>query len=279
MRIWLKPLVLFLTLLGSAHGALGLELQGPLIQGGVVLGRTVPGTPVTLDGRPVRVAADGLFVIGFDRDAPETHSLKVGQELRELQIARREYDIQRVTGIAQRIMSPSAEDLARIQREAQLVADARRRDDARSDFAAPFQWPITGRISGVYGSQRFYNGEPSRPHYGVDVAAPVGAPVRAPAPGIVTLAQPDLFYSGGTVIIDHGHSLSSSFLHLSKVLVEVGQRVEPGDLIAEVGATGRATGPHLDWRMNWRDAKIDPQLLAGKMPPTAPAPTAQGDMN
>jgi len=279
MTIRLTSRALMLFLLACVQGTLALELRGPLVQGGVVLGRTAPDTPVSLDGRAVRVAADGLFVIGFDRDAPEMQRLQVGQEVRELAIARREYDIQRVTGIAQRIMSPSAEDLARIQREAQLVADARRRDDARTDFAAPFQWPITGRISGVYGSQRFYNGEPSRPHYGVDVAAPVGAPVRAPAPGIVTLAQPDLFYSGGTVIIDHGHSLSSSFLHLSKVLVEVGQRVEPGDLIAEVGATGRATGPHLDWRMNWRDAKIDPQLLAGKMPPAAQAPTAQGDMN
>ena len=131
----------------------------------------------------------------------------------------------------------------------------------------------------MYGSQRFYNGTPSRPHFGVDVAAPSGAPVHAPAPGIVTLAQPDLFYSGGTVIIDHGHELSSSFLHLSKVLVSVGQRVETGTLIAQVGATGRATGPHLDWRMNWRDARVDPQLLAGAMPASPPAPTAQGDSN
>jgi len=111
------------------------------------------------------------------------------------------------------------------------------------------------------------------------VAAPVGAEVRAPAPGVVTLAEPDLFYSGGTVIIDHGHALSSSFLHLSKVLVEPGQRVEQGELIARVGATGRVTGPHLDWRMNWRDAKVDPQLLAGAMPASPQAPVAQGDMN
>ena len=131
----------------------------------------------------------------------------------------------------------------------------------------------------MYGSQRFYNGAPSRPHFGVDVAAPTGAPVHAPAPGIVTLAEPDLFYSGGTIIIDHGHELSSSFLHLSKVLVSVGQRVETGTLIAQVGATGRATGPHLDWRMNWRDARVDPQLLAGAMPAPPAAPAAQGDSN
>ena len=242
----------------AAPWACALELDGPLVQGGVVIGKVAPGTRVALDGRAVRVAADGRFVIGFDRDAPVKHVLKAGAQTRELEIARRDYDI---------------------QREQSLVVAARARDDARTDFAAGFVWPITGRISGVYGSQRFYNGEPSRPHYGVDVAAPVGAEVRAPAPGVVTLAEPDLFYSGGTVIIDHGHALSSSFLHLSKVLVEPGQRVEQGELIARVGATGRVTGPHLDWRMNWRDAKVDPQLLAGAMPASPQAPVAQGDMN
>jgi murein DD-endopeptidase MepM/ murein hydrolase activator NlpD len=271
---------LFALLLGlAARGACALELHGPLVQGGVLIGKVAPGTPVALDGRVVRVAADGTFVIGFDRDAPVRHVLKTGTETRKLAIAPRDYDIQRVTGIAQKIMSPSAGDLERIRREQALVSAARERDDARTDFAAGFAWPITGRISGVYGSQRFYNGEPSRPHYGVDVAAPVGAEVRAPAPGVVTLAEPDLFYSGGTVIIDHGHALSSSFLHLSKVLVKPGQRVEQGDLIARVGATGRATGPHLDWRMNWRDARVDPQLLAGAMPASPQAPSAQGDMN
>jgi len=254
------------------QAGLALELRGPLKQGGVVVGRVAPGTPVRLDGRAVRVSQDGLFVIGFDRDAPAKQTLQAGAETRELAIEPRQYDIQKVTGIAQRIMEPSAADLERIAREQQRVNAARARDDARTDFAAPFRWPITGRISGVYGSQRFYNGEPSRPHFGVDVAAPVGAEVRAPAAGIVTLAEPDLFYSGGTVIIDHGHRLSSSFLHLSKVLVTVGQRVEPGDPIARVGATGRATGPHLDWRMNWRDARVDPQLLAGAMPVPPPVP-------
>ena len=263
----------------AAPWVCALELDGPLVQGGVVIGKVAPGTRVALDGRALRVAADGSFVIGFDRDAPVKHVLMAGAETRELRIARRDYDIQRVNGIAQQIMSPSAEDLKRIQREQSLVVAARARDDARTDFAAGFVWPITGRISGVYGSQRFYNGEPSRPHYGVDVAAPVGAEVRAPVPGVVTLAEPDLFYSGGTVIIDHGHALSSSFLHLSKVLVEPGQRVEQGELIARVGATGRATGPHLDWRMNWRDAKVDPQLLAGAMPASPQAPVAKGDMN
>ncbi len=274
----LDRLLLALLLCGPLP-AVALELEGPLLQGGVVIGQVAPGTPVSLDGRALRVSEDGLFVIGFDRDSPQSHTLVAGAETRELAIKRREYAIQRVTGIAQNIMSPSAADLERIAREQRLVNAARGRDDPRSDFAAGFSWPILGPISGVYGSQRFYNGTPSRPHFGVDVAAPTGAPVHAPAPGIVTLAEPDLFYSGGTIIIDHGHELSSSFLHLSKVLVSVGQRVETGTLIAQVGATGRATGPHLDWRMNWRDARVDPQLLAGAMPAPPAAPAAQGDSN
>ena len=274
----LDRLLLALLLCGPLP-AVALELAGPLLQGGVVIGQVAPGTPVSLDGRALRVSEDGLFVIGFDRDSPQSHTLVAGAETRELAIKQREYAIQRVTGIAQNIMSPSAADLERIAREQRLVNAARGRDDPRSDFAAGFSWPILGPISGVYGSQRFYNGTPSRPHFGVDVAAPTGAPVHAPAPGIVTLAEPDLFYSGGTIIIDHGHELSSSFLHLSKVLVSVGQRVETGTLIAQVGATGRATGPHLDWRMNWRDARVDPQLLAGAMPAPPAAPAAQGDSN
>jgi murein DD-endopeptidase MepM/ murein hydrolase activator NlpD len=273
-RLRLMILLLCTVPCGVLHA---LELEGPLTQGGVVIGRVAPGTPVALDGKALRVSPEGLFVIGFDRDAPRTQTLRAGSETRELAIARREYRIQKVTGIPQRIMEPTPDDLARIEREQQLVTAARERDDARTDFAAGFAWPITGPISGVYGSQRFYNGEPSRPHFGVDVAAPVGATVRAPAPGLVTLAEGDLFYSGGIVIIDHGHQLSSSFLHLSKVLVKAGQQVARGDVIAEVGATGRATGPHLDWRMNWRDARVDPELLAGPMPRPATPEKAVGD--
>ena len=136
----------------------------------------------------------------------------------------------------------------------------------RLDFAGEFQWPLIGPITGVFGSQRVYNGVPKRPHYGVDVAAPVGTPVSTPAPGTVTLAHADMFYSGGTLIIDHGYGVSSTLMHLSKVLVAVGDEVVPGDIVAEVGAAGRATGPHLDWRMNWLNVRIDPQLLVSPMP-------------
>jgi murein DD-endopeptidase MepM/ murein hydrolase activator NlpD len=137
------------------------------------------------------------------------------------------------------------------------------------------QWPLLGPISGVYGSQRIYNGKPGRPHFGVDVAAPIGTPVRAPAAATITLAQPDMFFSGGTLIMDHGYGVSSTFMHLSRLLVKTGDKVAAGDVVGEVGATGRASGPHLDWRINWFDVRIDPQLVVAPMPAGAQTPSAK----
>ncbi|MDX1434020.1 MAG: M23 family metallopeptidase [Gammaproteobacteria bacterium] len=254
----------------GAAAADSLVLDGPLVQGGLVVGRTLPGARVELDGRAVRVSAQGVFLVGFDRDALPQALLEVElpdgtRERRELAVRARSYDIQRIDGLPPRQVTPSAEDLERIRREIALVKAARARDDARTDFLGGFQWPASGRITGVYGSQRILNGEPRRPHYGVDVAAPVGTEVVAPAAGVVTLTHDDMFFSGGTLIVDHGHGLSSSFLHLSEILVEEGDRVEQGQPIARIGASGRVTGAHLDWRMNLGDARVDPQLLVGPM--------------
>ena len=244
----------------------GLALRGAMQQGGMIVGKALPGSRVTLDGSAVMVAGDGTFVIGFDRDAKSSAELVVtpsaGEAVRQsLAVSPRDYAIQRIEGIAKKIMSPSEASLIRIRSETAEVKQARAQLLSRMDFSGRFQWPLVGPISGVYGSQRVYNGVPKRPHYGVDVAAPTGTPVSTPAPGLVTLAHPDMFYSGGTLIIDHGHGVSSTLMHLSKVLVSVGDEVVPGDIVAEVGSGGRATGPHLDWRMNWLKARIDPQLL------------------
>lgn len=263
--LWLVSGLLVTTLVSA------LELQGNLQQGGMVVGQVEPGSQVYLDQQPVKVSAEGVFVIGFDRDAKPRAELLVEQpsgdrQVRALDIAARQYAIQHIEGIAQKIMAPSQTNLQRIREEAALVREARSQLLASMDFAGPFQWPLIGPITGVFGSQRVYNGVPKRPHYGVDVAAPIGTKVTTPAPGTVTLAHQDMFYSGGTLIIDHGFGVSSTLMHLSKVLVEVGDKVVPGDIVAEVGAGGRATGPHLDWRMNWLKARIDPQLLVAPMP-------------
>jgi len=246
-----------------------LELNGEVRQGALLWGSVAPGSQVFLEEEALQVSTEGVVVFGFGRDETGSRVLRVeGKRDCEalLDIETREYRISRVEGVPQRTVTPDPEDMERIRRERELVRAAKANSSDRTDFAAGFQWPVTGRISGVYGSQRVYNGKPGNPHYGVDVARPTGTPVAAPAPGVITLAEPDLFYSGGTIIIDHGSRVSSSFLHLSEVSVEVGQRVEPGDIVGKIGATGRATGAHLDWRMSWRNRRVDPQLLVPPMP-------------
>jgi murein DD-endopeptidase MepM/ murein hydrolase activator NlpD len=267
-------LVWVLVLGSSGVRAECMQFEGALQQGGFIWGQVAAGSTVHLDGEALDVLADGTTFVGFGRDAPETAELVVSTDAEDcrqtLRVSSREYNIQRVEGVPAKTVNPPQEQLDRIRREGALVKTARAgrldRPDLLSTVLAGFVWPVQGPISGVYGSQRYYNGEPGRPHFGVDVAAPTGAQVRAPAAGIVTLAEPDLYFSGGTVILDHGFNVSSTFLHMSAVEVKVGEELQAGDPIGAVGATGRATGPHLDWRMNWRGVRIDPQLLAPPMP-------------
>lgn len=266
----LTGLVGLLMAVGTQAGTLKLDRE-PL-QGALIIGRTEPGATVTIDGSAVRVSNDGVFLLGFGRDAPSKARLSAdfpdgSRTHRDLRVVQRSYDVQRVDGLPPSKVSPSEEDMVRIRHDIALVKKARSRDDPREDFLAGFEWPVKGRISGVYGSQRILNGKPRRPHFGVDVAAPVGTIVRAPADGVVTLAHGDMFFSGGTLIVDHGHGLSSSFLHLSAILVKEGDRIRQGDPIAKVGATGRVSGPHLDWRMNLLGNRLDPQLLVAPMAP------------
>ena len=247
------------------------QLDGPAIQGGLLRGRVAPGSRVKFAGEPVRVSGEGWFLIGFGRDAAPKAVLSVvfpdgRRERVELSVEKRKYRIQRIDGLPPRKVTPGRKELARIRKEVALVKRARTIDDPRTDFLGGFRWPVKGRISGVYGSQRILNGEPRRPHYGIDIAAPKGTRVVAPAGGVVTLVHRDMYFSGGTLIVDHGHGLSSAFLHLARVLVKKGQPVKQGQPIAEVGSTGRSTGPHLDWRINLFGRRLDPALLVGPMP-------------
>ena len=264
--LWFRAGLLTVVATGWFNIAQALELRGECIQGGLIFGLTQPGNQIFLDDAEVMVASEGKFLSGFGRDETGERLLRVkgGPGIDErvtLTIAPREYNIEIVDGLPPRTVTPDPAAAKRIAEEAAMVSSARSRRDARTDYAAGFAWPAQGRISGVYGSQRILNGEPRRPHFGLDIAAPAGSPVYAPAAGIVTLNHPDMYFSGGTLILDHGQGLSSTFLHLSKILVEAGTTVHQGDLIAEIGATGRASGPHLDWRMNWLNHRVDPQLL------------------
>ena len=249
-----------------------LEFNRTVQQGAILVGQVAPGSAVSFAKREVSVSDDGYFVIGLDRDEGKQIAVSVTQpgeteaKTHHFDVTQREYKLQRVDGVPQSTVTPNPEQVARSRKEAAAAWRARDHDSGLQYYRAEFQWPLIGPISGVYGSQRIYNGVPKRPHYGVDVAKPTGTRVVAPAGGVVRLAHPDMFFSGGTLIIDHGQGLSSSFLHLSKILVEPGQTVAAGDEVAEVGATGRATGPHLDWRMNWFNKRVDPTLLVGPMP-------------
>ncbi len=256
-----------------AAPAFALELDGDLSQGGMVIGTVAPGSEVSLDGEMLPVTDEGKFVIGFGRDHAPTALLAVmkdgtdEQEVWPLEIARRDYDIQRIDGLPPgKVGGFSEATLKRIRADNAQVAAARRNTSRDEHFLSGFIWPTKGRISGVYGSQRVLNGEPRRPHFGIDIAAPTGTPVVSPAAGTVRLAESDHFFTGGIVIIDHGFAVNSTLFHLHSVDVEVGQVVAQGEQIGTVGATGRATGPHLDWRMNWGKERLDPQLVVGPMP-------------
>jgi len=266
----MRALVLLFLLL-SAPALAETTLEGRAVQGGLMTGRTEPGARVTLDGRPVRVSADGVFVFGFTRDFAPQATLSVAGpdgsvERRVLDVARRDYDIQRIDGLPKKMVTPPDDVLARIRREIAEVKAARAHDTDAPMFLTGWQWPAVGPISGVYGSQRVLNGEPRRPHFGIDIAVPRGTPVLAPADGIVRMAVTDHYFTGGTIILDHGHGLTSAFLHMDTVTVAVGDKVTRGAPMGTVGSTGRSTGPHLDWRINWFEQRLDPALIAGPMP-------------
>ncbi len=235
-------------------------------QGALVFGKVPPGSRVTYRERALRTTGYGTVVLGVGRDETGPLRLEVATpsgrtESVSIAVTPRDWPVERIDGVPPKTVNPPPAIAARIEREQAQVTAARLRDDARADFALPFQWPVQGRISGRFGNARVYNGQPGAGHSGMDIAAPNGTPVKAPVGGIVTFAAPDLYLTGGTVLLDHGHGVSSNFLHLSRLDVKVGDRVEPGQVIGAVGATGRATGPHLHWGMNWFDVRIDPLLV------------------
>jgi len=226
---------------------------------------------VALDGRPLHVTADGRFAFGFGPDQTKPSLVTVrypegGGDSRSFTPALRKYDIQHVNGLPQNTVTPPPEVTARIEREAEAIYLARLSDSGGSDFLSGFDWPAPGIESGIFGSQRIDNGVPMSPHYGVDMAAPTGTPIHAPADGVVTLCD-DYYLNGGFTLIDHGQGVSTAYLHQSKRLVKAGDSVKRGQRIGLIGATGRATGPHLHWAMNWFQVKLDPSRSTRKPKP------------
>ena len=241
-----------------------LSLNDAVRQGELIVGRAQPGTEISLDGKRLRVSAGGIFAFGFpyDQKTPSALSIRYtdsAMESREITPAVREYEIQRISGLPETYVSPPPHILERIKRENDAIIRVRERDTDTSWFADGFDWPAPGIISSLFGSQRILNGEPRAPHLAVDIAAPTGTPIHAPADGIVSLSD-DYYLDGGFTILDHGHGVSTCYAHQSKQFVKQGDKIARGQVIGEIGATGRVTGPNLHWGMNWFQVGLDPSL-------------------
>ena len=235
-------------------------------QGALVIGTLGNGYSARYDDRALLATPYGSVVFGIGRDKTGQVSIELTNangSKRDIPITviERDFPTEYVTGVPPKTVKPPPEIAARIAREQARVAAARERDDDRADFAEKFIWPVRGRISGRFGNQRVYNGTPGSGHSGMDIAVATGTPVKAPASGIISFADPDLYLTGGTVLLDHGHGVSSNFLHLSRIDAKLGDRIEQGQVFAAAGSSGRATGPHLHWGMNWFDVRVDPLLL------------------
>ena len=263
-------LTLAISILLTSGSANALQLDGARMQGGLVIGQVAPWERVFLDSREVRVSPEGVFLIGFGRDAPTEVKLSVqhsdGARVEKwLSISKRQYKVSHVNGLPESKVTPKPSDVKKIFEDKAKIAHVRTLDSEESYFMTGFIWPATGRISGVFGSQRILNGKPRRPHNGVDIAAPRGTPVVAMGAGRVVMANSDMFLTGKTVMIDHGHGLTSIYIHMERITVKKGVLVSRNQQIGAIGMTGRATGPHLHWGVSLFDTKLDPALVVGSI--------------
>ena len=239
------------------------EFTGKFTQGHFIIGKTDPNSKIKIDKKQVRVSKDGYFAFGIGRDRKYDVVITVEKngikEKITKKIQKRKYNIQRIDGLDEKKVTPPEEVYERIKKENKLIAKARAVDTNLEFFKNKFMIPVDNAIiTGVYGSQRILNGKPKWPHYGLDFAQKEGSEIKAMLDGIVTLAEIDLYYTGGTVIFDHGHGISTLYMHMKDIFVQKGQKIKQGDIIGTVGSTGRATGAHLDVRLNWFDTRLDP---------------------
>jgi len=261
MRIFVVLIFLFITT--SSFAA---TFEGKFIQGSFILGKTEPGSQIFIDNKKVKVTSEGLFVFGLGRDRKYDVVITVNRDGNKQKIVKkvqkRKYNIQRIDGLEEKKVTPPEEVYERIKRENEWIGEAREINSDLTFFTKKFTIPVENAIiTGVYGSQRILNGKPKWPHYGLDFAADEGTKIKAMLDGTATLVEPDLFYTGGTLIFDHGHGISTLYMHMEKILVKKGQKVKQGDIIGTVGATGRATGAHLDVRLNWFQIRLDPATV------------------
>ena len=260
----MKKILLILAILFPLEVS-AIEFIGNFSQGNFILGKTEPNTKIIVNKTEVRVSKDGYFVFGIDRDRKyDLVITKISNGKKEKivkKILKRKYKIQRIDGLPENKVTPPESVYKRIKAENNRIGEARSINSELNFFKDKFIMPVDGIITGVYGSQRILNGKPKWPHYGIDIAAKQGTQIKSSATGIVTMAEDDLYYTGGTIIMDHGHGISTIYSHLENVLVSVGDKINQGDIIGTVGSTGRSTGPHLDFRINWFQTRLDPMSV------------------
>jgi len=262
----MKSVFLFFFLIFYSNFLNALEFKGKFEQGSFIIGKTQKGSVVKIDNQKIRLTKEGYFVFGLDRDRKNDVIIKIlrnnNTKIIEKKVVKRVYKIQRIDGLPKKQVTPPPEVYKRIKKDNILIGRARAIDTGYDYFKNKFIKPIDKYIiTGVYGSQRILNGKPRRPHYGIDFHAPEGTPVKAMMDGVVTLAHKDMYFTGGTIIFDHGHGISTLFMHMKDVDVKVGQKVKQGEIVGTLGKSGRATGPHLDIRLNWFDVKLDPATV------------------
>jgi len=255
----------FLIILFTVSQSNAVEFKGKFLQGHYIIGITDPSAKIIVDKKNVKVSQDGYFVFGIDRDrkfdVTITKIIDGKKEKIIKKVLKRKYNIQRIDGLEESKVTPPESVYKRIKEENNKIGEARAINSDLPFFKNQFIMPVEGIISGVYGSQRILNGKPKWPHYGIDIAAKKGTKIKSSATGIVTMAEKDLYYTGGTVIMDHGHGISTIYSHLASLNVQVGDEVLQGDIIGTVGSTGRSTGPHLDFRLNWFQTRLDPMSV------------------
>ena len=257
MRIIICLFFLFFTTSSFAT-----TFKGKFIQGSFILGKTEPGAEVFIDKKKIKVTSDGYFAFGLGRDRKNDVVITINEKKIIKKVFKREYEIQRIDGLEEKKVTPPEEVYERIKRENKWIGKARAVNSNLTFFKNKFINPLENAIvTGVYGSQRILNGKPKWPHYGIDFAAEEGTEIKAMLDGVVTLAEPDLFYTGGTLIFDHGHGISTLYMHMKTLMVKKGQKVKQGDVIGTVGSTGRSTGAHLDVRLNWFQTRLDPATV------------------
>jgi len=260
----MKKLLLLIAIVFSTN-VFAVEFKGKFLQGHFIIGITDPGSKIIVDKKEVRVSEEGFFVFGIDRDRKfDVTITKITNGKKEKiikTVLKRKYNIQRIDGLEESKVTPPESVYKRIKKENNAIGEARAINSDLNYFKNKFIMPVEGIITGVYGSQRILNGKPKWPHYGIDIAADQGTHIKSSANGIVTMAEDDLYYTGGTIIMDHGHGISTIYSHLESVLVSVGDKINQGDIIGTVGSTGRSTGPHLDFRINWFQTRLDPMTV------------------